>query len=85
MICHAVDHGAQNKIGPELNGLDDHHSGCVANFTYSDANKISSNIANPQAIIPGTKMPFSGRKEPQQINDLWAHIKQLSADRRIKN
>lgn len=94
-ICHAVGSNAPNKIGPELNGLDGRHSGSVADFTYSDANKNSGlvwdkatfkqYIANPQAMIPGTTMPFAGLKDPQQINDLWAYLKQFNADGTIKN
>lgn len=94
-ICHAIGPGAQNKIGPELNGLDGRHSGSVPNFDYSDANKNSGvvwneatfkqYIANPQAMIPGTKMPFGGLKDPQQVNDLWAYIKQFNADGSIKH
>jgi cytochrome c len=95
MICHAIGADAQNKIGPELNGLDGRHSGTVANYSYSDANKNSGivwnettfkeYIVNPQAKIPGTKMPFAGLKDPQQITDLWAYIKQFNADGSIKN
>jgi cytochrome c len=95
MICHAIGADAQNKIGPELNGLDGRHSGTVANYSYSDANKNSGivwnettfkeYIVNPQAKIPGTKMPFAGLKDPQQVTDLWAYIKQFNADGSIKN
>jgi cytochrome c len=94
-VCHSIGTGAQNKIGPELNGLDGRHSGTAANFNYSDANKNSGivwnettfkqYIANPRAMIPGTKMPFAGLKDPQQINDLWAYIKQFNADGSTKN
>jgi cytochrome c len=94
-ICHAIGPNAQNKIGPELNGLDGRHSGTAANYNYSDANKNSGivwnettfkqYIANPRAMITGTKMPFAGLKDPQQINDLWAYIKQFNADGSIKN
>ncbi|MGA8697570.1 MAG: cytochrome c family protein, partial [Xanthobacteraceae bacterium] len=28
--CHAVGTGAENKVGPELNGLDGRHAGTVA-------------------------------------------------------
>lgn len=94
MICHAIGTDAQNKIGPELNGLDGRHSATVANFNYSDADKNSGivwneatfkqYIVNPRAMIPGTKMPFAGLKDPQQVNDLWAYIKQFNADGSIK-
>ncbi len=92
--CHAIGPGAQNKIGPVLNGLDGRHSGSVPNFSYSDANKNSGIVWNeekfkqyikaPQAMIPGTKMIFAGITNPQEINDLWAYLKQFDADGNIK-
>jgi cytochrome c len=92
--CHSIGPGAQNKVGPDLNGLDGRHSGSVANFDYSDANKKSGIVWNeaafkkyindPQAVIPGTKMFFPGIKDPQQVNDLWAYISQFNADGSIK-
>jgi cytochrome c2 len=30
-------------------------------------------------------MPFAGIKDSQQVNDLWAYIKQFNADGSIKN
>jgi cytochrome c len=95
MIRHAIGGNAQNKIRPELDGLDGRHSGTVTNYNYSDANKNSGivwdetifkkYIVDPRAMIPGTKMPFAGIKDPQQVNDLWAYIKQFNADGSIKN
>jgi cytochrome c len=35
-------------------------------------------------MIPGTKMIFPGVKDQQQVNDLWAYIKQFNADGSIK-
>ena len=92
--CHSVGPGAQNKVGPVLNGLDGRHSGTVANFDYSAANKNSGivwnestfkeYIKNPSAMIPGTKMPFAGIKNQQEINDLWAYLGQFDAAGNIK-
>ena len=94
MACHSIGPGATNKVGPELNGLDGRHSGSVQNFDYSDANKKSGivwgedifkkYIQNPQGVVPGTKMLFPGIKNEQQINDLWAYVKQFDADGNIK-
>ena len=92
--CHAIGPGAANKVGPELDGLDGRHSGNVPNFSYSDANKDSGivwseatfreYIKDPRAKIPGTKMIFAGIKNEQEINDLWAYLKQFDAAGNIK-
>ena len=94
VACHSIGAGAQNKVGPELDGLDGRHAGTAANFNYSDANKNSGIVWNeatfkqyigdPRAMIPGTKMPFAGIKNQQQINDLWAYLKQFDAAGNIK-
>ena len=93
-ICHKIGPGATNLVGPELNGLDGRHSGSVAGFSYSDANKNSGIVWNeqtfaeyikdPRAKIPGTKMIFAGIKNEQEIKDLRAYIKQFDAEGNIK-
>ena len=93
-VCHAIGPGAQNKIGPELNGLDGRKAGTVPNFNYSNANKSSSivwneatfedYIKNPVAKMPGTKMAFAGVKNEQQVKDLWAYINHFDADGNVK-
>src|SRR5580704_12549911 len=92
--CHSIGDDAQNKIGPELNGIDGRHSGSVADFSYSDANKNSGIVWNeaefkdyikdPRAKIPGTKMIFAGIKNEQEVSDLWAYVSQFNADGSIK-
>ena len=93
-VCHAIGPGAKNKIGPELNGLDGRAAGTVPNFDYSDANKHSGIVWNeqnfkeyvkyPRAFVRGTKMIFPGLKSQEQVNDLWAYVKQFDASGRIK-
>ena len=92
--CHSVGPGAQNKVGPELNGLDGRHCGTAADFNYSDANKgagivwneasFKEYIRDPKALVPGTKMTFAGIKNEREINDLWAYLKQFDAAGNIK-
>jgi cytochrome c len=92
--CHSVGPDAKNKIGPELNGLDGRKAGTVPNYSYSDANKNSGltwgeatfkeYIKDPRAKIPGTKMTFPGIKNEQEINDLWAYLKQFDASGNVK-
>ena len=92
--CHAIGPDAENKIGPQLNGLDGRHSGTAPSYSYSDANKNSGivwgeatfkeYIKDPAAKVPGTKMTFLGIKNEQEINDLWAYVKQFDADGNTK-
>jgi len=92
--CHAIGPGAENKVGPELNGLDGRHAGAVASFNYSEANKNSGIVWNeatfkeyirsPQAKIPGTKMAFAGVSNPQEIEDLWAYLRQFDTSGQVK-
>src|SRR5215467_3188338 len=82
--CHSIGPGAQNKVGPVLNGLDGRKAGSVPDFSYSDANKNSGiawneqsfeeYIKDPRAKVPNTKMIFPGIKNEQETKDLWAYV-----------
>ena len=92
--CHQIGETAKNAVGPELNGLFGRHSGSVAGYNYSDANKNSGitwdetvfreYIKAPRTKIPGTKMTFVGLKDDQKITDLIAFLKQYDADGKKK-
>ncbi|HEV3183865.1 MAG TPA: cytochrome c family protein [Xanthobacteraceae bacterium] len=87
IACHSIGPGAKNKVGPELNGLDGRKSGSAEGFNYSDANKAAGitwdeatfkeYIKDPRGKIPNTKMVFAGIKNEQEVNDLWAYLKQF--------
>lgn len=87
--CHQVGEKARNAVGPVLNGLFGRKAGTVEGFSYSQANKNSGivwdeatfreYIKDPKAKIPGTKMVFPGLKNPKQIDDIIAYLKQFDA------
>ena len=62
--CHSIGPGAQNKIGPELNGLDGRKAGTVPNYSYSDANKNSGIVwgADFQGIHKRSESQNPGHK-----------------------
>ena len=82
-ICHSPQQG-RNLVGPSLFSVVDRHSGEIAGFHYSDANKNSGitwtvatldrYIAGPREVVPGTKMTFPGLKDPKQRADLIAYL-----------
>lgn len=90
MACHSIGPGAKNKVGPELNGIDGRHTGSVASYNYSDANKNSgitwnekeflTYIADPRGVIKGTKMIFPGIKNEKEAKNLWAYLSQFDAE-----
>jgi cytochrome c len=92
--CHDVGETAKNKVGPILNGLDGRHSGSVAGYSYSTANKNSGitwneatfkeYIKDPKARIPGTKMVFAGIKDEKEADDLWSYLAQFGPDGKKK-
>jgi cytochrome c len=93
-ICHQIGEKARNSVGPELNGVIGRKAGSVPGYAYSPANRDSgltwdeatftAYIQDPQAKVPGTKMVFPGVKDPQQIKDLIAYLKQFGPDGKKK-
>lgn len=94
VLCHSIGDNAQNKTGPELNGLDGRQAGSVPGFLYSDAHAQSGirwnkstftqYIRDPQSMVPGTKKVFAGIKDEQEAEDIWAYINQFDGDGKIK-
>lgn len=80
--CHAVGEGAENKVGPQLNGIVGRAAGAAADFSYSDAlmakaeegliwdeANLDAFLTKPKDFLDGTKMTFPGlRKEDDRVN-----------------
>jgi len=88
--CHQIGPTAKNLVGPVLNGVVGRPAGTFPGFNYSPANKdsgltwdeatLQKYLANPQAVVKGTKMIFPGIKDPAKVNDVIAFLKTYKAD-----
>lgn len=86
-ICHRVDKGGGNGLGPNLFGVVDRKAGTVAGFNYSaamknsgitwSADKIDAYIEHPAAIVPGNHMAFAGISDAGQRADVVAYLATL--------
>jgi cytochrome c len=77
--CHQVGEGAQNRVGPSLNGVIGRTAGTVEDFRYSNAMKAAgeggqvwteeemySYLENPRAKVQGTNMAFAGLRDSEE-------------------
>ena len=85
MACHATS--AANGIGPGLQGIVGRTSASQPGFRYSPAMKrvkltwdektLDAYLENPQAVVPGNLMPYSGMADAKQRADLIAYLATL--------
>ena len=88
--CHSYSRDGKNKIGPRLWNVFNRGIGSVPNYRYSAAirefqgNWNSKNLkvflANPKELIQGTKMRFSGLKNPSDVTDIIEYLKTLKTE-----
>lgn len=85
--CHQVGEGAQNKVGPVLNGVVGRTAASVEGFKYSkpmsdkgaeglvwDETTIAAYLKDPKGYIPKNKMSFAGLKKDEDIAAVIAYI-----------
>lgn len=90
--CHAVGEGAKNKVGPELNAIIGRTAGGLEGYNYSSAMKeagagglvwneetLATYLADPKAMIPGTKMAFAGLKKEDDVAAVIAYMAHAGA------
>lgn len=85
--CHEAS-AAKNKVGPTLKGLFGRKSGSVEGYAYSDAMKnagitwgedtLKPYLADPKAVVPGTKMSFAGLKKEEDIENIIAYLEEAT-------
>lgn len=81
--CHSLDAGV-HMMGPSLHGLIGRQIGGADGFLYSATleqdqgewteGSLSQFLENPMTDKPGTTMPFSGLKKPEQRDAVICYI-----------
>jgi len=83
--CHTLNPGGPDMTGPNLHGVFGRKVAEKAGYHFSDALKaqtftwnaaeLDKWLADPKAMVPGTKMTFVGLKDPKDRTDLVAYLK----------
>jgi cytochrome c len=81
--CHKLEAGA-NEVGPSLHGIFTRKAGELADFRFSPALKksgivwtpetLDKYLAEPQALVPGNRMPYAGMASAADRADLIAYL-----------
>lgn len=89
--CHQVGEGAQNRVGPQLNGVMGREMAAVDGFRYSKTLKemgaegmvwnddtMAEFMADPRGYVKGTKMAFNGLRKDEDIAAITEYLKSFS-------
>jgi cytochrome c len=85
--CAACHTEKPDALGPSLKGLVGRKSAARDDFRYSgplrranltwDEATLKQFLADPQAKVPGTRMPFGGIGDPKDVDDVVAYLATL--------
>jgi cytochrome c len=90
--CHATGEGAQNKVGPELNGIIGKTPGTQEEFSFSeslvqfgegkvwDADLMAAWLKDPKSLVPKNKMTFGGIKDKKDLEDVIAYLSSFDSE-----
>ena len=89
--CHQIGPEAVNRVGPRLNGIFGRRAGALPDFSYSKAmarmgsdgltwtlETLDAYVANPKALVSGTRMNYRGLADPQARAALLAFLRAWS-------
>ena len=91
--CHEIGSGAENRVGPHLNGLEGRAAAELDGFGYSQAfmqvadqglawtmDSLDDFIASPRKFIKGNKMNFAGLSNSDERENLVRWLLHFSPD-----
>ncbi len=89
--CHEVGRGAENGIGPHLNGIFGRKAGSIEGFRYSKGlvregtlgmvwtlELLDAYLENPKALVSDTRMSFDGLEDKTDRDNVLAYLRQFS-------
>jgi len=89
--CHQIENNGRNGVGPNLHGVVGRRAGSIEGFRYSanmrqlaeggltwDEANLRRYLTNPKDVVPQGSMAFPGLRNPTQLNDVIAYLKQNS-------
>ncbi len=90
-FCHQLGPDASNRVGPHLNRIFDRGAGSIDGFNYSSGLRrmgvdglvwtyetLDAYIANPRALVSGTRMSYRGLRDETARHDLLAFLRAYS-------
>ncbi|NNC72012.1 MAG: c-type cytochrome [Sphingomonadaceae bacterium] len=93
--CHSIEPGEHGYGGPSLYESVDRPIASVAGFDYSapmralseremrwSADLLDRFITDPEAVVPGTDMTFTGMEDAAERADLIAYLRENDRDSR---
>jgi cytochrome c len=85
--CAACHTEKPDALGPSLKGVVGRKSAALDDFRYSgplrranltwDEGTLKQFLADPQAKVPGTRMPFGGLGDPKDVDDVVGYLATL--------
>ena len=85
--CAACHTEKPDALGPSLKGVVGRKSAALEDFRYSgpmrranltwDDKSLHEFLADPQAKVSGTRMPFGGLTDPKDVDDVVAYLATL--------
>ena len=84
-ICHTINKGGDNRVGPNLFGVIGRHAGTAPGFKYTNAFRTTANfewsegllgpwISLPAVMVPGTAMGVFPGVSDRDKDDIVAYV-----------